>query len=186
MFINSCVKGVTYTVSSKDNEAIPQDFMEENSVLIVQLHGRKSFDKHFRKHVEKEYGGPREYLLLGSQQKSREELIKETQEKREKLSNGFLKVYHEPKFEGKYSDINKYRYFLGHYHTIKAKSELRTNRNDGFRDGYVETFVTSYTFYLLDRKTDKMYKNPITSAMSVSLLAGYIKAIEEVRVRNSK
>ena len=142
---------------------LPKEIDDPSTVLLVQLNGRNSYDKHIKKHMETEFSGKYDYLTVDRMSKNYVDYPSETK--------GFTTYYtrlDEPKFTGKYKDASKYRFFLGQYYVVYK----------GSASGSGST-TYSCRYYILDRQKEEKYELPVSSSFFSALFKGYVQAIEQ-------
>lgn len=178
---SSCASRSTYTAPPEAAESLPPDFMKTNSHLLVQILNAKAADKNMRKEMEMEYKGDYSYYTEDSYEKSKEEYEERYKVQYKKMLSwgAFGKqtydLLNKPVFTKRYEDIDKYRYFLGNFVQMRA-----------INGGSVNAQVLSTNkYYVLDRKTDKIYKYPGTGVSNRKYFRALVIALEAARLKNS-
>ncbi len=156
------------TKTEKNKYNLPKHIKNSNNVLLVQLKGRKNYDRYIIKHMKNEYSGKYEFLEV-------ESISKYYGDYPSIQRDGFTIYYFRdnPKFEGKYEDVEKYRYFLGQYY-------IATNGAWRFPGKKSEVYTRFKShFYILDRKTGEKYDYTQPGNSFAKFFKKYITAIDE-------
>jgi len=169
-----------------EGEAIPIGFGNNPDMVLLCLIGpfEDYRDKAMQKHIPREYKGA--YEFVKESQMPFKEMLALTLETKEPNKGDIVvgnpyEILEEGDlfdgYEGKYGDLEKYRYFL-HYRisSINFGYDEDTHRNN----------IVTYThFFIRDRKSQEFYECDFRSAYMNDLMREYIRNIEDVRSANA-
>jgi hypothetical protein len=130
---------------TKEKGAIPPDYGKDGEVLLIMLKDRKGYNKAMKKAAEKWYNGP--YELVTNDQLG----------------------------DGKYDDVDKYRYRLYMEEVTKSTSTYNS-RTGGMSSGSLLT----YQAYIYDTKFKRRYDSPATSSFYKKIAEVYMKRLGEL------
>jgi len=177
-----------YLASINGSNAVPNEIGGEDYVLLVQKTGVRKMDRIVRRHLENHYRGKVQEIYFPEIEEQEGYKLRKAQPLG--TSSYYIKV--DPKFEGEFADVEKYRFYLGIDYRVYVNKRENPYRDENIFEGgeifpdtgespYSTNRSYEFTFYILDRQKGKTYVCPGGAMNFSNKFEGYIKALEQVR-----